>query len=1303
MQNIFKFCVVRISFLLCLNLVISSMTWAQETEPNNNPSQANVFALNTSLNAEIGVLNDEDWFKITTPEEGVLKVVSSGITLNDFYITLYDVNGTTLFVSANVYPLGDVDSVFKTNIQAGTYYLRVYPFGSNTGGYTITNSFTAALLPNDAEPNNTFENAQVFPLNSQTTGRLNYVLQGVFDSEDWFKITTPEEGTLKIISHSPDNNDYYIRLVDVNGITTFATSNVYPLGELDSVYKTNLQAGTYYVRVFPFGANHGSYHLRNIFTPALLPNDPEPNNTVEEAKEFPIDTQITGRLNYVYAGAFDQNDWYYIDIPDDGTLKVISESPDMNDYYIRLVDVNGSRILHTANVYPLTDIDSVYRHNLQAGRYFVQVYPFGSNHGSYILKSSFTPALYASDPEPNNSFENAVPISADTVLTGRLNYVYDNVYDNQDWFAVTMPQNGGLKVTTNSPDNYDYYLRIIGSNGTSVISSVNVYQYATKSVYAWNLIAGNTYFIKLDPFSTNFGSYNLAVEFQPAPQPAFKFSQQFMKVLFNNESNYGVSYQWNFGDGTTSTQVNPSHTYSGPGAYEVRLTATNPNGSNDFIDFVQFRGIQKVEGTHGGNSRIVTVTVFAGGLGSGSVPKLRNGAVEIVGTNIVFPKTGQVQAEFDLSDAALGLWDVVVQNPGETEMVLAQAYTVEEATEPDVFVEISGRDRALFNRWSTYNIYFGNRGNTDAFYQILWIAVPDSVEFKNIIFDASLYNDPEVEAYLQGAPPYWEIDTLGTEPFNGRLYGIPFQKIPAGYSFNIELRIKAEQNFQIVAFSTAPWFDPDDFPKTMSYNECVAWAMATMIRDKLIEQLTGLVPGADCIYGGVKTLSELTLAYSEDKLTVTSLGWGVSQVVWTCLKNLGENIPFVKAMKISKVMIDLTVDIVNGYNSDVECQKYKIKAVIVKNVTAANSLDPNEIAGPAGFGEAHHIAEKNMNYTVYFENQNTATANAVEVFIYDTLNMNYFEMSSFKFGNIWIGGTTYEVVNDGNGFALDVDIRPEINSIVRVTGQFNPENGVAYWHFMSLDPVTMDITEDPEGGFLPPNINKPEGEGFVSYVVDLKTPFENQDLIEAKATIVFDFNEPIHTNTYRNRIDLAAPQSSVYQIQPFNSDLYEVFWQGTDEGSGVSYFNIYMAEGNGPFTLWKNHTSKLSDTIRANPETYYRFFAQAVDKLGNEEAYKDYAEQILGLDDVSNPQMAVRFVPNPAEKEVTVHFVLDASSKVDLILYSLLGQKVFAVPESVHSSGENDIKLDISHLQKGVYTVVLQTVKGQSTAKLIVR
>lgn len=41
-----------------------------------------------------------------------------------------------------------------------------------------------------------------------------------------------------------------------------------------------------------------------------------------------------------------------------------------------------------------------------------------------------------------------------------------------------------------------------------------------------------------------------------------------------------TSWLWDFGDGNTSTEQNPVHVYSSPGAYTVSLTATNDLGSN---------------------------------------------------------------------------------------------------------------------------------------------------------------------------------------------------------------------------------------------------------------------------------------------------------------------------------------------------------------------------------------------------------------------------------------------------------------------------------------------------------------------------------------------------------------------------------------------------------------------------------------------------------------------------------------------------------------------------------------------------
>jgi PKD repeat protein len=52
-----------------------------------------------------------------------------------------------------------------------------------------------------------------------------------------------------------------------------------------------------------------------------------------------------------------------------------------------------------------------------------------------------------------------------------------------------------------------------------------------------------------------------------------------LTVQFTNTSTGATTYLWNFGDGNTSTQTNPAHTYLTPGSYTVTLTATNGNCS----------------------------------------------------------------------------------------------------------------------------------------------------------------------------------------------------------------------------------------------------------------------------------------------------------------------------------------------------------------------------------------------------------------------------------------------------------------------------------------------------------------------------------------------------------------------------------------------------------------------------------------------------------------------------------------------------------------------------------------------------
>jgi len=55
-----------------------------------------------------------------------------------------------------------------------------------------------------------------------------------------------------------------------------------------------------------------------------------------------------------------------------------------------------------------------------------------------------------------------------------------------------------------------------------------------------------------------------------------------MEVQLVDASQFADNYLWEFGDGTTSTERNPRHTYTEPGYYTVKLTVTNDAGPRFF-------------------------------------------------------------------------------------------------------------------------------------------------------------------------------------------------------------------------------------------------------------------------------------------------------------------------------------------------------------------------------------------------------------------------------------------------------------------------------------------------------------------------------------------------------------------------------------------------------------------------------------------------------------------------------------------------------------------------------------------------
>ncbi|MFO1372706.1 MAG: PKD domain-containing protein [Candidatus Competibacteraceae bacterium] len=145
------------------------------------------------------------------------------------------------------------------------------------------------------------------------------------------------------------------------------------------------------------------------------------------------------------------------------------------------------------------------------------------------------------------------------------------------WKASPSPNVSGYRI---------YY----GQDSGSYTSIIDVGFQTTSTVF--DLQEGVTYYFAVKAYdgnnnesgfsnevSTTIGSsaINLIADFSANPT----LGVAPLPVVFINKSTGNIdTWSWDFGDGSTSTSSNPTHTYMAKGIYTVYLTITGPIGTN---------------------------------------------------------------------------------------------------------------------------------------------------------------------------------------------------------------------------------------------------------------------------------------------------------------------------------------------------------------------------------------------------------------------------------------------------------------------------------------------------------------------------------------------------------------------------------------------------------------------------------------------------------------------------------------------------------------------------------------------------
>jgi uncharacterized repeat protein (TIGR01451 family) len=139
-------------------------------------------------------------------------------------------------------------------------------------------------------------------------------------------------------------------------------------------------------------------------------------------------------------------------------------------------------------------------------------------------------------------------------------------------------QPSGVAIT---PDGTKAYVTNYGSNNVSVINTSNNTVITSVAVGVGPRSLGQFIGRKMDVPVVNFTA-NVTYGYLP------------LSVQFNDWSTNALSRNWDFGDGTNSTEQNPIHTFSTIGNYTVNLTESNLNGTNSTVKYISVLNILPV-------------------------------------------------------------------------------------------------------------------------------------------------------------------------------------------------------------------------------------------------------------------------------------------------------------------------------------------------------------------------------------------------------------------------------------------------------------------------------------------------------------------------------------------------------------------------------------------------------------------------------------------------------------------------------------------------------------------------------------
>ena len=524
---------------------------------------------------------------------------------------------------------------------------------------------------------------------------------------------------------------------------------------------------------------------------------------------------------------------------------------------------------------------------------------------------------------------------------------------------------------------------------------------------------------------------------------------------------------------------------------------------------------------------------------------------------------------FDFNGVALGYYKAVFHFIDE-DLTVENCITVEEATPFEFDVSVSFASTFLLNTGNKYVFKVQNKGNMTAYNVPLAVHIytPDAESLTRVDIDGF-----DIESYiinLFGLYTSHDIDSLENV--------IEQKKLISGDMYGFV------EDYNTEFIPDAPY---------VHYT-----FLCPNLRPNTIETFTIEVKPTDMTYVYMWYPEEWENEDPEGNLT--RLGWFTNECSTLislrkkCLDNeqVGWNLHNVDCSSLPKLENKCNPNPPGGGGGP------------------GNPFDPNDIHGYLSESGSHYMRQEiqNVQYEIEFENDTTlATAAAHTIIVRDTLDATKFDLNSLAARSVTIGEKRLELNGEQN-FARTLDMRPELYVIAQINQDYNPETGIVQWTIQSLDPMTMEPTDDPNQGVLPVNYYG-NGVGFIDYSINLKQAFADGTAISNRAGIIFDQNDVIMTPTWTNIVDAVKPTSHIENVS-FDADTLNFSFVSSDNRSGIWYHTLYYRNDSTEME-WQVKVPRIIENsymLRFDEYQTTEYLVMAIDSAGNREDKNMVAE-----------------------------------------------------------------------------------------------